>query len=634
MIGSEHYRLLPLPARGLLAGQRVGVSGGFPAGPALLSVEADGPADPGSRTAVVVHEVAEVPPGVLAVGEDLYDELGGSAAGRWSLRAAPVVEASDLVLELPTERDPEQLARQIPHADLADRVIWVPDGEGDLYLDVDGLPCRVLDIGVGPSRQVIGRIGPRTNVEVFAPGVKAGVDIVILADCSGSMTWDDIPVGEPTRPTGTGRGLFRRRTQLPTHLTRQAALQQALFDLLRVRLQAAGRISRMALLGFTTETRAQFPPQGGMVQLDASSPPEVIEQFRSGVATLPADGGTNIGNALHAAADLLHRHGHPKNERLIILVSDGADWHPAGERGTGDLRRGTEEPVSLMAHLHRNMDIRLHAIGISTREMFHRCYPDIHDPSVVPNHGLLTELLQVGGGDPTRIGGRDVLLEYFSGVGAGFAHRVTGPLTSRPVADLDGEARRMLRAAGPAIDHAAALPAATEAYGRVRKDLIAVSRRVFADPLIEPTSFGQADEELRKAVRGSNPARSLRYVAQVLTPEEGVGNQLSSIRAWRALLDGVSGAAGTQSPDLSAVAHACGAAGTEPAELVVALVRRLTAALADVVREANTLPACQQDAGPPLPGTPAAPRRRPRRGGDTAGVGERSRSRSSLTVKN
>ncbi|WP_432838531.1 hypothetical protein [Dactylosporangium sp. CA-092794] len=212
MIGSEQYRLLPLPASGLLAGQHVGISGRFPAGPALLSVETDGPADPGSPTAVVVHEVAEVPPGVVAVGEDLYQELGGVATARWSLRAAPVVEASNLVLELPTERDPEQLVRQIPRTDLADRVMWVPDVERGLYLDVDGLPCRVLDIDVGPSRQVIGRIGPRTNVEVFAPGVKAGVDIVILADCSGSMSWDDIPAGDQTRPAGTGRGLFRRRT--------------------------------------------------------------------------------------------------------------------------------------------------------------------------------------------------------------------------------------------------------------------------------------------------------------------------------------------------------------------------------------------------------------------------------------
>ncbi|WP_432838529.1 vWA domain-containing protein [Dactylosporangium sp. CA-092794] len=418
-----------------------------------------------------------------------------------------------------------------------------------------------------------------------------------------------------------------------THLTRQAALQQALFDLLRVRLQVAGRISRIALLGFTTETTAQFPPRGGMAQLDASSPPEVIEQFRSGVATLQADGGTDIPNALHAAADLLHRHGHPKNERLIVLVSDGANWQPAGERGTGDLRRGTEEPVSLMAHLYRNMNIRLHAIGISTREMFHRCYPDVHDPSVVPNHDLLTELLQVGGGDPTRIGGRDVLMEYFSGVGTGVVHRVTTPLMPRPVADLDSEARRMLRAAGPGGDHAAVLPVVTEEYGRVRRDLIAASHRVFAVPVIEQTSFGQADEALRKAVRGSNPARSLLYVAKVLMPDEGVGHQMSSIRAWRALLEGVSGAAGTQSPDLSAVARACGAVGTEPTELVVALIKRLTAALADIVQEANTLPNCQPDAGQ-LPGNPAMTPIHPRRGGGTVVGDVPSRNQPTLSVMN
>src|SRR5205814_4184334 len=128
-----------------------------------------------------------------------------------------------------------------------------------------------------------------------------------------------------------------------------------------------------------------------------------------------------------------------------VLVSDGADWAPRGERGTGEIREAITEPVSLMAHLHRDMKIRLHAIGISTRELYLRRFPD--QPGLTPNHGLLAELVKVGGGDPATIGGLDVLVEYFSGVGGGITHRVRGPLSSRPVPPLDGDARRLLAAA-------------------------------------------------------------------------------------------------------------------------------------------------------------------------------------------
>src|SRR5207245_10668399 len=47
--------------------------------------------------------------------------------------------------------------------------------------------------------------------------------------------------------------------------------------------------------------------------------------------------------------------------------------------------------------------------------------------SITPNHRLLGELVQVGGGDPTRIGGVDVLEEYFGGLGTGVSRTVGTP---------------------------------------------------------------------------------------------------------------------------------------------------------------------------------------------------------------
>jgi hypothetical protein len=227
-------------------------------------------------------------------------------------------------------------------------------------------------------------------------------------------------------------------------MRRLEALQQALRDLLEMRLQISGRVSRIALVEFNRETRQVFPRGGGMAQLDGGSPADVVEEFRNAVTLLRARGGTNIGNALHEAANLLYQHGHAGNERLVVLVSDGANWAPKGEQGSGEMVNALEEPVSLMEHLNRDMGIRLRAIGISTADLFRR-RGYVPDADMVPNHDLLEELVKVGGGDPTTIGGLDVLEEYFSGLASGITYRVrkglrepcpAGPLPEPAVAAL------------------------------------------------------------------------------------------------------------------------------------------------------------------------------------------------------
>src|SRR6185312_14286284 len=96
---------------------------------------------------------------------------------------------------------------------------------------------------------------------------------------------------------------------------------------------------------------------------------------------------------------------------------------------TGELVFAADDPVSLTAHLHRRRRIRLHAIGISNNELYEawlrRGYRD--NPGLRPDHPLLERLVEVGGGDPTRIGGIDVLEQYFSGLGAGLTRHVGAP---------------------------------------------------------------------------------------------------------------------------------------------------------------------------------------------------------------
>jgi hypothetical protein len=575
MIDSSNHRTVVLPARGLLRGQRVGLADGRMAGPALLTVRAGGGV---RRRAVVVHQVAEVPPDVLALGENLGDDLGLTDGAEWWLEPRQAVEATRIELELPTERSPEQVAAHIAKAGLLGMVLWVSGADPDPLLDIDDLPYRVTDVQTGEHGDVIARIGRRTTVELFAPGVKSGVDMVILADCSGSMDVDDIPV-----PRESVLALRHRGGYLP----RMAALQKSLADLLDTRLKVAGRVSRIALLAFTTTTESKFPRGGGMTQLDAGSPAEVISQFREAVALLRPGGGTLIGNALHAAADLLYQHGHQGNERLIVLVSDGADWKPRGDQGIGEIMEATSEPIGLMEHLHRDMKIRLHAIGISDRDLFLSRYQ--HREGLTPNHDLLEELVKVGGGDPTKIGGLEVLEEYFSGLGGGITHPVRQSLSAPATERLDDVARDLLAAHRPGrsadpSDRNEALERLGVAFDKIGKE----AQRVYAEKLFPHR--GRILEELRTDVTAAKVVPSLRRILKLLDPGLPPDRRPDTVVVFVELRARLLDRFGAGAPDLAGLAADCRSPGTEPDQLTVALIRRVTEGLEDIAAEVGRLP--------------------------------------------
>lgn len=441
LMTSQHHRLRTVPAGGPLHGQHVGVAPAvLPPGapgqglPALLGLTVAGES---VRLAVRLVALADVPEGVLAVNSELAGELDladRSPEPAWRLDVVPVVPAARIRLETPTEAPVEAAVRALTEGGLPGRLLWLPPGDGaDLWLEVGGLPYRVQQLEAGADRGVIAEIGPATEAELFAPSTRTGVDIVVLADCSGSMGVDDIPVAAEGGG-GLLRGLFGRPAR-PAARQRDAALRDALQYLLDMRLRISGRVSRLALVAFTHTTRQIFPRGGGMAELDSATL-AAADEFRIAVSLLrPENAGTDIGNALHEAANLLYRYGKPGNEKLIVLVSDGAHWAPRGDRGLGEVVYAAQEPVSLMEHLHRNTGLRLHALGISTPQLYRQWLRQGNQdgPGLEPDHGLLEQLVRVGGGGAATVGGFDVLAEYFSGLGAGVSRQV--PLRAAPTAD-------------------------------------------------------------------------------------------------------------------------------------------------------------------------------------------------------
>jgi hypothetical protein len=432
---SRAARLVCATGQGLVEGNLVAVSatdaGRESAG---LLIRDTGQAE--EQRAVRIVPVPQLPAGTVAISDAMADDLGmRGEAIQWRLEPADAVQASAMVLESLTEGKLTDMIDLLAQArDLAGQVFWLAGEGGTAWVHAAGTPFRVRSASGpgGESPRGLVQVTPGTRIDLIAPGNRTGVDIVILADCSGSMSWNDIE----------RRGDVLMGSSGARYVTRMDALKSALGQMIDIRAHTSGRVSRIALVSFTDRARCEFPSREGMAELNGMDDPRALSQFRQAVGLLrPQDAGTDIGKALHFAAELLHRQGVPDNERLIVLVSDGADWHPKNEDTTGEAVVAVTDPVSLMEELEQSLAIKLHAIGIGEKASFHAWYNryerarrggvDPHE-STVPNHELLEKLVEVGGGDPRRVGGLEVLQDYFSGLGEGVTRHVGRPAAGEP----------------------------------------------------------------------------------------------------------------------------------------------------------------------------------------------------------
>ncbi len=442
VLTEQTSQLVVVPAGGRIAAAGVAINRETAAGVevAVLSAFPNDDVRYLSR-AVRVLVVDDIPQHTVLVSDELATSLGLDRPEQdpWELSLAGVThyKATEVCLEVTVAGQLEEVVNRLEQRnDLAGRLLRGADES----IEIGGDTYRIIGITPPPSgKDDVIEVASDSRIRLFSSGVKSGVDMVILADCSGSMSIEDVTDKADVVPQKRWfGGSARRRTQ-----TRMKALQQALMELLDTRLSLDGRVSRIALVGFTRDCKVRFPRRGeSMVEIDSSSPPEVQQDFRDAIGLLRAENaGTDIGQALHFAAELLHRHGRPGNDRLVVLISDGATWTPKGEDATGEVVSGVNDPVSLMDHLHDSMQIHLHAIGISTEDLFFPWWKQKHaeEPhvSMIPNHQLLDQLVAVGGGDPSRSGDTDVLAEYFSGLGSGVTRQVRCG-APRPLPELQG----------------------------------------------------------------------------------------------------------------------------------------------------------------------------------------------------
>ncbi|MFD9123494.1 vWA domain-containing protein [Kitasatospora sp. NPDC059571] len=508
-------RLVTVAGDGLVGDNRIALS------PADLPTESAGLLVPSAvdreqAWAIRLVPLPELSPGIAVCHEDFARSAGLSAdATDWLLSVENAETADSAVLEASTDLPLAQCVKQLLVSTALDGQVFrstAGNQSAASWLNVNGVPYRVRSVADSQGSPLTGlvRIGTTTTLHLFAPGSRAGVDVVILADCSASMSWDDV------LDTGDVSRTARRRKP---YLTRMEALKRALQQMADSRLSIAGRTTRLALVRFTTRSSCIYPRHGGMAEIGTGDEDDEVREFRAAIGLLKhEEAGTDIGQALHFASELLYRYGLPQNDRLIVLVSDGADWSEKDEKATGEMLAATADPVSLMEELNDSLGIRLHAIGIGDEQTFATWWQENHGSqpphvSIVPNHRLLRHLVEVGGGDPTRIGGMEILEEYFGELATGIS-RVAG----RPHA---GQLPK------PQPEIAAAVAAAQTADAELsdrRRQLadkiqqlyvrcIEVSKKRIGQPIYRHT--GQADSILRIGEPATSRATFTDWILEI-----------------------------------------------------------------------------------------------------------------------
>jgi hypothetical protein len=341
---------------------------------------------PGRQYAVrlMVGDAGEARPNTLMVNSSFFDELQFGLGQEWELHGADHYQPiQSLALEpsVEQERLKEDL-RRFYRAMFIGRCLLVQPGQtiSDLSLRVaEQAYFNIHDIvplpGVIRETTILG-IEDRTEINLFVPHRKGGIDMVIVVDASGSMDLRDY---------------IDRRGEC---LMRIQGARRALETLLEQRLYSGSRVSRFALVAFGKDARVIYPPdREDMVELSSYD----VEAMRREIPNLTRRvnrDGTDIAEGMDTAADLLYKNAREDNEKIIVLLSDGAHWVEQQDTGFKiEVRVGHEDPVMFADNLYDEGQIRIHTVAISNEENLRRYEPQYTgQKGATPNPKMLDEI--------------------------------------------------------------------------------------------------------------------------------------------------------------------------------------------------------------------------------------------------
>jgi hypothetical protein len=161
-----------------------------------------------------------------------------------------------------------------------------------------------------------------TQINLFIPHRKSGVDMVVVVDGSGSMNFEDFLYSGKPR-------------------SRLEGVKIALDMLFQAKLVSGSRVSSIAAIVFAKNVRMLYPSSEEMKKILgpgqlASIKDSIKRVNKDGLENLGVDrNGTVISMGLKTASDLLDYFAQENNEKMIILLSDGADWQEENQDTNG-----------------------------------------------------------------------------------------------------------------------------------------------------------------------------------------------------------------------------------------------------------------------------------------------------------
>lgn len=401
LFSSDQHILIPQPARhhreeifiSSFDAARLGLKGKEQF--AILSTDHLRPGPPPKEYAVRIEVRNDMESGGLRINQIFLEDLGLTQGQPWSIMRVPnTTPVKEVVLETTVEQtDIEALQRQ-RHGLFINRCLLL-QAEGkinSLSLPIAGqahFNIRSIEPSLdSPQAKTLLVFDENTRFKLFVPHSKRKrpVDMVVVVDASGSMDLEDY-VDANNRPH-----------------PRLAGVQGALETLFQKRLAAAGsRVSRIAVVVFAGNTGMLYPTDAAMADLQNMKKPE-IRQFMRNLCKfwlehhLKLDRtSTNISAALRFSAELLNYYSEEKSEKVLLLLSDGADWKEDKDSTyDGEIINTLQDPAVLADNLHYDSKIRIHTIAISDERACKRhIKPEHWTTSSIPNTVLLREIAQV-----------------------------------------------------------------------------------------------------------------------------------------------------------------------------------------------------------------------------------------------
>jgi Mg-chelatase subunit ChlD len=393
---------------------------------ALLSLknivpEADAREEPVS---IRVEKYDALPDKTLKVNSLFLDELQLSPGQEWELLKISDSQPIDrLALEPVFGSFAKSELVQMSRSVFNGRCMLTEPGNQEILLKMGrGRSFKVRESRPAPADlpgQTVLRIEPNTYMNLYLPGMKPGKDLVLILDVSKSMRLRDHA---------------EKNERVVTRLEAASQVVKLLFDWY---FETDLPKSRFGMVAFGNNARVAYPEaSGGLAKINQTQAKMLCREIPNLLGRMDVTG-SNLIEALKSAASLFDNTVDENNDKMLILISDGAYW---GGQDIDEINyvnpQNPAESTNVAAFIQRFYQQRktcIHSVAIGTEEGTRRFEPGrFHDDltrpedkrTYIPNPKVLSQISHYSNGRFTTIEDIDPLhdlLKVSSGTTIEFA---------------------------------------------------------------------------------------------------------------------------------------------------------------------------------------------------------------------